>query len=176
MGFVLGVTGRRPGYFPWGYDESDPRCLAFLDELGRIVLERVGSGFDTFVSGMALGTDMMFAEVVLGLRRSVPGIRLVAEVPFHGQSSRWPRGSRDRYDSIRAETDEWNVHRASYDPSAFAERNRAIVERSDEILAVWDGVPSGGTYGTYRMAVERGVPVTVLDYTRFGGVPSEEDR
>ena len=47
------------------------------------------SGMTRFYCGMALGFDMMAAEVVLSLKDKFPNIRLIAVVPFLGQSNRW---------------------------------------------------------------------------------------
>ena len=39
-----------------------------------------------------------------------------------------------------------------YHPSVYAKRNRYMVERSDRVIAVYDGREKGGTVGTIRLA------------------------
>lgn len=39
-----------------------------------------------------------------------------------------------------------------YHPSVYAKRNRYMVERSDRVIAVYDGREKGGTAGTIRLA------------------------
>ena len=39
-----------------------------------------------------------------------------------------------------------------YRPNVYAKRNRYMVERSDRIIAVYDGREKGGTVGTIRLA------------------------
>ena len=39
-----------------------------------------------------------------------------------------------------------------YHPSVYANRNRYMVERSDRVIAVYDGREKGGTVGTIRLA------------------------
>lgn len=39
--------------------------------------------------GMALGFDLMAAEVVLSLKGKLPSLQLIAVVPFKGQNCRW---------------------------------------------------------------------------------------
>lgn len=165
MGMTLGVTGRRPRGLPWRYSEEDPRCLELKEEMRRVILCKVSEGYDTFVTGMAMGIDTYFAESVIDLRSTYPGLRLVCEVPFSTQSSRWTLGARFRYNTIKSKADEWNCPRESYDPSAYLERDARIVERSDSLLVVWDGVREGGTYRTYEMALRSGVPCIVIDVT-----------
>lgn len=54
-------------------------------------------GFRTFLCGMAVGFDLAAAEAVLELRDSLPGLRLVAVVPFGGQEARFSHADRARY-------------------------------------------------------------------------------
>ena len=58
-----------------------------------------------FYCGMALGFDMMAAEVVLSLKDKFPDIQLIAVVPFSGQSNRWTSSEQERYHRILAKTD-----------------------------------------------------------------------
>lgn len=51
-------------------------------------------GFRTFLCGMAVGFDLAAAEAVLELRDSLPGLRLVAVVPFGGQEARFSHADR----------------------------------------------------------------------------------
>ena len=61
-------TGHRPDKLPWGTDERDPRCIRVKEEI-RGALERAyAHGFRHFISGMAQGGDLFFAEAVLALR------------------------------------------------------------------------------------------------------------
>lgn len=46
-------------------------------------------GFRNFFCGMALGFDMLAAEEVLKLKEELPGILLVATVPYREQNERW---------------------------------------------------------------------------------------
>ena len=39
-----------------------------------------------------------------------------------------------------------------YHPSVYAKRTRYMVERSDRVIAVYDGREKGGTVGTIRLA------------------------
>ena len=167
MGKALGMTGRRPRYFPWRYDENDPRCVELKNDISRIIVEHISNGFDTFVCGMALGSDMYFAEAVLLAKNDHLGIKLVAEIPFSNQSNKWLAESRYRYDRIRRQCDEWNVLSEAYDPNVFFARNREIVNRSDELLVVWDGNEEGGTSQTIGLAKDKGIPIILLNYMDY---------
>lgn len=167
MGKALGVTGRRPKYFPWRYDENDPRCIGLKSDMYKIIVDHINNGFDTFVCGMALGSDMYFAEAVLQARNDYPDIKLVGEIPFTNQSSQWLMESRYRYDRIRRQCDEWNVLSDTYDPKMFFLRNKNIIDRSDELLAVWDGNEEGGTAQAVGLAKDKGIPIIPLNYNDY---------
>lgn len=63
-------------------------------------------GFRTFLCGMAVGFDLAAAEAVLELRDSLPGLRLVAVVPFGGQEARFSHADRVRYRAAMASADD----------------------------------------------------------------------
>ena len=167
MGLTLGVTGRRPKYFPWKYNENDYRCQVLKRKILDIVISKVNEGYDRFVTGMALGVDTYFAEAVLDAKDISPDIKLICEIPFNSQSNQWKLSSRFRYESIHSKSDEWNVLSESYSPSSFIERDKLLVDKSDCLLVIWDGIEEGGTYHTYKYALESNKPVIVIDYTKL---------
>lgn len=104
---------------------------------------------DFFISGMALGVDMLGAEAALEA-----GIRLTAAVPFPDQDARWPAASRERYDLILNRAYEVHYIWPDYDPKAFQDRNQWMVDHSSVLLAFWDGSP-GGTANCLKAAAYR---------------------
>ena len=63
-------------------------------------------GFTNFFCGMALGFDMLAAEEVISLKAELPKLKLIAVIPFEGQSERWSTREQDRYKSILAKADD----------------------------------------------------------------------
>jgi hypothetical protein len=144
----IGVTGHR--------DLTPETACLVAGAFDRHLAERpdvVG------LSCLAEGADVLFAWAVL--RR---GGALEAIVP-----SAEHRGRRDdvaEYDRLleRAAT----VTRLPYPedgPAALMAASLVLVERSDLLLAVWDGRPArglGGTADVVEYARRAGVPVTVI--------------
>ncbi len=67
--------------------------------------------------------------------------------------------------------DEYYEGDYSSDPSLLLHRNEAVVDCSDEVYAVWDGV-SHGTRHAITLAKHKGVPIHVInvmqeDWQRF---------
>lgn len=109
-------------------------------------------GMTHFYCGMALGFDMMAAEVVLSLKDKFPDIRLIAIVPFSGQSDRWASSEQERYHRILAKTDKVVVLSGNYFRGCLLRRNDYMLSHSSGVIAYFDGKPKGGTSYTVRKA------------------------
>ncbi len=155
---VCMFTGHRPHKLPWGTDEADPRCVALKIILARQVQAAWNMGCRTFLCGMARGTDLYFAEAVLALRQEKPEVRLVAMIPCPTQAEGWNKKDKGRYESLCAQCDEQVVLEPSYTPGCMLRRNRAMVERSQVLISVYDG-SGGGTGSTVSRAEKQGLTI-----------------
>ena len=154
-------TGYRPSKMPWGYDETDARCVEFRFRLREALEYLIGKGYTDFMSGGALGFDQMAARIVLSLREKYPWIRLIMVIPFDGQADKWSREQRGRWLEIIEASDRVIRISHSYDKGVFFQRNHYMVENADLLLAAFDGQP-GGTAGTVAYAKRHGVRVVRL--------------
>lgn len=153
---ICAFTGHRPQRFPWGGDEEDPRCAALKTLLQAKVREAVSMGCRTFLCGMARGGDTYFAEAVLRERARCPDLTLEALLPCPEQASRWPKPDRDRHARLLAACDKVTVLEQAYSQGCMLRRNRAMVDRADVLITVYDG-GGGGTGSTVRYARRRGL-------------------
>ena len=158
---IVAFTGHRPEKLPWGDNESDPRCQALKIMMERRIRQAVCSGADTFLCGMARGCDLMFAEAVLRVREDFPGIRLEAWLPCRSQADGWKQETRIRYRRILSRCDAVRLVQDAYTPGCMLRRNRAMTDRADRLISVWDG-SEGGTGSTVRYAQSQGKPVDGL--------------
>ncbi len=62
-------TGHRPKSFPWKYDETAPGCILLKEVLTKQIKILAESGVTEWFSGMALGTDLYCAQIVLDLQK-----------------------------------------------------------------------------------------------------------
>ena len=155
-------TGHRPDKLPWGFDEQDPRCLALKHSLTRELESLYRRGFRHFISGMALGCDLYFAEAALALREDHPDLTVEGAVPCPAQADRWPEDQRRRWRDILARCDLETVTQQNYDRFCMFRRDRYMVDRAAAILAVFDGTP-GGTQYTLNYAMEQKLEILLLD-------------
>jgi len=158
-------TGHRPEKLPWRFDESHPDCVALKARLREALKELYGRGCRHFITGMARGADLYFAEEVLALREELPGITLEAAIPCPSQSDSWTLAQRQRYQDILDRCDVEALVQREYTRDCMLRRNRYMVERSDFVLAVYDGMERGGTMYTLNYAKSRGLETVVIPPT-----------
>ena len=151
-------TGHRPDKLPWGDDETDPRCAALKDGLRREIRALYCRGYRHFISGMAMGCDLYFAETVLALKKHYPHVTLEAAIPCPTQADGWSEAQRSRYREILRRCDYETMVQQSYTPGCMQRRNRYMVDHASLLIAVNDGA-RGGTRSTIEYAFKRGVNV-----------------
>ena len=154
-------SGHRPAKLPWKYDERDPRCIEFKDRLFSVIGAVYDSGISHFICGMALGCDIYCAEAVIKLKEMHGDITLEAAIPYSGQADNWGEYNRRRYERILSLCDKTTVIQESYSPSCMMRRNRYMVDRSNVLVACYDG-KTGGTWNTIRYAMDKDVEVIQL--------------
>lgn len=118
--------------------------------LDQAVHQAIAGGYNAFISGFADGVDLMFAEIVSQTMQENPRIKLIAAIPYRKRLETLQK--RERTKALLEQCAEIYVAAEEYLPSVYVKRNRYMVERSDRVVAVYDGRDSGGTVGTIRLA------------------------
>ena len=147
----IAVTGHR------GLSDEVSGLLArALDaQLARLAGNLVG------VTCLADGADQLFAKAVLR-----HGGQLEVVVPAQEYRDGLPEHAHAAYDQLISQA--VAVHRCDYrvsDSDAHMAASELMVDQSDRLFAVWDGMPArsyGGTADVVAYAGSRGVPVTII--------------
>lgn len=137
------ITGRRK--IPLACQEH------VLHLLKKKVQEALCDGFRCFLSGFADGADLYFAKLVAEKKEEYPDIQLVAAIPYRQRLNKLQQDP----EILKILNEDWchiEVCNESYHRGVFAKRNRYLVEHAQRVIAVYDDIPSGGTYSTIRMA------------------------
>jgi hypothetical protein len=116
------------------------------------------------ISMLAEGADL------LGMQAGIDcGAELMGVLPFDEQSYREAfagASSRVLFDNVWSKLSSIVVLGGfAGDDASYEQANRAILDRSDIVIAVWDGDPArgrGGTGDVVHEALERGLPVIVI--------------
>lgn len=149
--------------FKEGFDESQPVCLrikkTIRQEILRLFLEK---NVTHFITGMALGAEQICAETVLELKGTCPQFTLECAIPYEEQAARWTEKQRERYFSIVASCDTETLLQTKYSRNCVQRKNEYLVEHSNFVLAVWDGMGRDSTSQTVRYARKLGRDITII--------------
>ena len=154
------LTGHRPKYLPWGYDETKESCIKFKQDLEIIFENAIKCGYKTFLSGMAEGFDMIGTEILLKLKKK-HNIQIIAVVPCLGQELKWSAKQQKRYNHILKQCDNKIVLSLQYTPTCMNERNKFMVDNSSVCIACWNGKPSG-TRNTLLYAKQTNCKIKII--------------
>ncbi len=145
-------TGHRPNRLSFGYDEEHSDCYKLKLRLRIEILKLINRGVTRFLSGMALGTDIFSAEIVLDLKNQGYKIELICVISYEGQADRWNSQDRKRYKKILSKANEVIYISKEYTYYCMYERNNYLVDNGSIVLAIYDGKPNGGTAYTISYA------------------------
>ncbi len=144
-----------------GHRDLPPEHLeAVRQGLRREILRAIGEGYTRFLSGFARGSDLLFAQIVLALKQEHPAISLGAILPYEGSQ----RSQDPLFCRLLAACDSVVVQSPAYTPLCFFDRDRALVEASSLVIAVYDGRATGGTRYTLRYARSLGRTVRIVHW------------
>ena len=107
-------------------------------------------GFNTFLTGMALGFDSICFDILYDLK-SEYDIKLISVLPCKNQSYYWNSEDKDLYKKRLEKADEIICLNEKYVNGCMFERNRFLVDNSNIIVAYYYK-NSGGTHYTVNYA------------------------
>lgn len=84
-------------------------------------------------------------------------VTLEAAIPFGRQADHWSAADQRRRMTLLDQCDLETVVQHTYTPGCMNRRNRYMVDRSSLLIAVYDGIPQGGTLNTLSYAMGKGV-------------------
>lgn len=158
-------TGHRPKGFPFKYGVNSENLAAYLAALREKIENAITEhGVTNFISGMALGVDMDFAEAVLFFKEKY-SVALECAVPCPEQTLKWQPHDLARYEKIISRADKVTVVSDRYTPECMLTRNRYMVDKSELVIAVFNGIRKGGTWYTISYANSCGKKIEMIDLT-----------
>lgn len=155
---ALCFTGHRPDKLGHTCREEDELRL----RLQQRIVQAISEGYTDFYCGMAMGTDIIAGELVIALRQQYPNLRLIAVIPFPGQSRSWSQSWRARWAGLLRQADDKVILYPAFQRGCYHARNRYMVDRSERVIAVYDGSPEGGTHMTITYAQKKGIAVEMI--------------
>ncbi len=160
---TLSFTGLKPHKLPFGFNEDTPACFSLKIAIKKRLIELInGENVRHFISDMAMGIDMICAELVLELQENYPDIMLEAAVTHKGQDLLWPQVYRERYRNILKRCAHVYIAGKEYSNGLIEKRNKYMVDKSDFILAIWN--EKSGKVGDFmKYAQKCKKPIIIFD-------------
>lgn len=144
------ITGHR--------DIPEEKVLFIQEALQNEINAAIRDGYRRFLSGFALGADILFARLVIEAKKAYPDIILEAALPY----PTWMNHRKKEDKVLLASCSAVGVHSPAYSQACFSVRNRYMAEESSRVIAVYDGRPKGGTINTLRHARLLGKDVRMI--------------
>ena len=144
-----------------------PDKLKIPEERLTVLLEAeirnaIANGFTTYITGMARGTDLVAAEIVLRLREQDDRLKLICALPHPGFGLHWGGGWTERFQRVLAAADLSRCICPKFSYASYQARNEWMCRHSSLVLGVFNGEP-GGTKNTLDYAQRNGIPCVVID-------------
>lgn len=166
----VAFTGYRPKKLPFGNDLTHPDAIRLRATLKAEYEQLYKHGYRQFLTGGALGCDMMAAEVILELRQEYGGRRSgvfhVLCMPCHDYNANWSEEEKERLEKIKEKSFSFYVSDRPYFNGCMQARNRYMVDTSSILLAVYDG-QKGGTQNTVEYAQKKEKKIIVIRPSNF---------
>lgn len=143
-----------------------PEKLKIPEERLTLLLEEkirnaIAGGFTTYITGMAMGTDIVAGEIVLRLREQDSRIKLICALPHPGFGLHWSGGWTERFQKVLAAADLTKTICPIFSYASYQIRNEWMVDHSSLVIGVFNG-KRGGTRNTIDYAERVGVPCEVI--------------
>lgn len=139
---TLTLTGHRPERLKGKEEEIKQWIKEQIKELKP----------DKVISGMAMGADQILCEVCKELN-----IPLICAFPYKHDLHPVEQEFADYATEVYYQSPKW-YHECYHD------RDMWMVNHSDAILVIWDGIEGGGTYYTYKYALEKGIQTYLYNF------------
>lgn len=148
---TMALTGHRPARLNYSQHlESDDwrRMINWLKEQIKLL------GVTDAYCGMADGCDCAYALAVIELKKEAHPIKLHCVLPCENYNS-----SYYAYDLIKENANTWTVLSKEFYKGCDNVRDQYMVDHSNKLFAIWDGIKAGGVYSTIRKAQKKNLDI-----------------
>ena len=170
-------TGHRTKDLPFGGDRHSLGMRNLVSTIYMTIDETVKEGYNTFISGMAEGIDLICADIVSQLISKGADINLICAVPYAGQirELRSPRNV-CLYEALTSRFPTVMLSRHYY-PECYRERNLFMIRHSSKLIGVYKYKPRGsGTMQTIRFARAEGLDCRIIRLDKNNSFYFEYDK
>ncbi|MDP4083831.1 MAG: DUF1273 domain-containing protein [Bacillota bacterium] len=153
MGKVLAISGYKP--YELGIFQMDHPSVNFIKlAIKKKLIQLLDEGLEWVLISGQLGVELWAAEVVFELQKETLDLKLAVITPFLDQEKKWNEKNQEWYRSILAQADFIDsVTRKGYEkPWQFRLKNQFFIEKSNELLLLYDTEKEGSPKFLYEIA------------------------
>ena len=118
----------------------------------------INQGVKTFISGGALGFDLIAASLIVAKKEMGYKIRLIFALPYRDQDKNWSEGQKKLYHDLLGEADEIIYVSEENGDGCMKKQGRYMVNRSAYCICALLS-PMSGTNQTARYARQKGLRI-----------------
>lgn len=173
-------TGHRRRDLPFCGDihKQGMKCLVSMLQL--MTEEACANGYDTFLSGMADGIDLICAEIVHNLKSmgKYPNIKLVCVIPYENQyKEMYTDSDKYIYSMLTATCDEKIILSQSREKGCYRIRNKFMTDHSSLIIGAMKYKSAGsGTLQTVNLAKAGGLTMKIISLDKNSVLNIDTDK
>jgi len=153
------VTGHRPSGFPFARDPNTLPFFNYSQALQEELISLINQGYTHFITGMAEGADLDFAQTIIFLQDCYENLVIEAAYPYPPHTVKvWTKYQEDK-EFVAENCNIKHVVSDHYYKGCMHKRNQYMVDKADIVLAIWNGKQSGGTWNTIKYAQSKNKPI-----------------
>ena len=118
----------------------------------------IGKGVTDFISGGAIGFDLIAASLIIAKKEMGHKVRLIFALPYRGQDENWSEGQKKLYHDLLGEADEIIYVSEESGDGCMKKQGRYMINRSAYCICALLS-PMSGTNQTARYARQKGLRV-----------------
>jgi len=122
------------------------------------VIRLIKSGVKDFISGGAIGYDILCANLIIELKKTNPDIKLHLALPCKEQDKYWSDEEKKNYNKLLQSADKIIYVSEQYFKGCMHRRNRYMVDNSEYVIS-YCTKQTGGTYYTTKYSEKQGKQV-----------------
>ncbi len=125
-------TGHRPEKLMYSENQIKPLLEKTIDNA-------ISDGYVTFITGMARGTDIWAAEIVIERKKYNENLHLICAIPHPRFEMHRGIHEEEKYRNIIKNADYVKTISNHYFKACYQIRNEFMVDRSNRVIAVYNG-------------------------------------
>jgi uncharacterized phage-like protein YoqJ len=147
-----------------GHRRMNTDITLLKEELTQIIRQQYNNGYRAFITGGAVGFDLLAAEIVLELQQEFSDMQLLIAVPYAGHHIYFRNESMQRYTNIADKATTNIILSSYYYDGCFLRRNDYMLANCTLLIAYYDNSKhsDSGTGYTVRRAKANNIPIINL--------------